>query len=394
MSRFQNGSLMKLKRKNGAQVWVFRWYDSTGDKRTYRKRIVGPVEKLPLRRDAERAVLALRTTINSGLRSPETVSDLIAHYKQHELTEESGKRSSTREVYAGFIDLHVETKWGALRLDQVKTVAVEQWLRSLDLAPSTRSKIRNIMSAVFAHGRRHDLTTANPIQGVRCSAKRLREPDVLTPAEFGRLMAELPQREQVMVMLAGTTGLRRSELIALTWQDVEFEAHQIMVNKSCVRACLGETKTTASAKPVPLHPLLAMALREWRLVTPYPDACDFLFPSIRSNGQIPVWPDMILQKIIRPALQRAGVTGKRVGWHTFRHSLATNLRSLGVDIKTAQELLRHANSRITLDLYTQAVSSDKVAANHRLVEMLLPGSNRLQHPSAPSVEAGVVAVAS
>ena len=84
------------------------------------------MEKLPLRRDAEKAVLSLRTNINSGVRSPETVADLIAHYKQHELTEDSGKRSSTREDYTGFLDLHIKPKWGALRLDQVKRVAVEQ----------------------------------------------------------------------------------------------------------------------------------------------------------------------------------------------------------------------------------------------------------------------------
>lgn len=71
------------------------------------------------------------------------------------------------------------------------------------------------------------------------------------------------------------------------------------------------------------------------------------------------------------------------GWHTFRHSLGTNLRFLGIDIKTAQELLRHANSRITLDLYTQAVSTQKREANAKLVDMLLP-SPKPQHHRAPS----------
>ena len=70
----------------------------------------------------------------------------------------------------------------------------------------------------------------------------------------------------------------------------------------------------------------------------------------------------------------AGITGKVIGWHSFRHSLATNLRALGVDVKVAQELLRHANSRSTLDLYTRAVSSDKRAASGRQFGLLMGGS--------------------
>jgi site-specific recombinase XerD len=89
------------------------------------------------------------------------------------------------------------------------------------------------------------------------------------------------------------------------------------------------------------------------------EAGDFLFPSERLNGTKPLTPHIVLRKIIRPSLKRAGVQGKVIGWHSFRHSLATNLRSMGVDVKVAQELSRHANSRITMDLYTQAVSSDK-----------------------------------
>jgi integrase len=382
-NRFQNGSLIKVKNKNTADTWFLRYYEDVQGKRVYRKRKIGTVREYPHRRDAEKAVLGLRSEINSnsGVRSPETVNDLIAHYSQHELSAESGKRSSTREVYAGHMKLHIAPKWGSYRISEVKTVAVEKWLHGLPYAPATKSKIRNIMSAVFNHAIRYQWMQHNPISHVRASAKRLKEPDVLTPSEFNSLLDELPLRERVMVMLAGTTGLRRSELIALTWRDVDFEILQVAVNKSCVRAQIGDTKTQASCKPVPLHPVVATALREWQSVTLYKGQDDFLFPSDRLNGTKPVWPDMVLQKVIRPALVRAGITGKIVGWHTFRHSLGTNLRALGVDVKVAQELLRHANAKVTLDLYTQAVSSQKREANAKVVELLL---QQPRHSSAPS----------
>jgi len=60
---------------------------------------------------------------------------------------------------------------------------------------------------------------------------------------------------------------------------------------------------------------------------------DFLFPSFRKNATQPLMPDMVLKKILRPALMRAGTTGKLIGWHSFRHSLATNLRSPGLDVR-------------------------------------------------------------
>jgi integrase len=372
MSRFQQGSLLKIKRKSGEQVWAFRWYENTGAKRTYKKRILGTVAKRPHRRDAERAVSALRINVNAGVGSPQTVADLVAHYKKTELVPER-KAASSIYVNGNFLDLYVVPSWGDVRIEAVRTVEVESWLSSLPHAPTTRAKIRNLMSALFNHAIRHEWMLTNPITQVRCSAKRLRVPDVLTPAEFRALLSRLEQRDRAMVLLAGSTGLRRSEMIALTWGDIAFDRREITVRRSRVRRWFGEPKTEASRKPVPLHASVADELIRWRAVTPYPAETDFLFPSTRLNGTQPLTPDMILKRVIRPAAEAAGIE-KRIGWHTFRHSLATNLRSLGVDVKVAQELLRHANSRITLDIYTQAVSSEKALANGRATDLLLAGS--------------------
>jgi len=363
---------MRVKNKTTPATWFFRYYEDRNGRRVHRNLKIGTVRDLPLRRDAEKAVLSLRSTINSEVRTPEKVHDLVAHYSTYELTTER-KTFATVESYRSNLKLYILPKWGEYRLSEVRTVKVEMWLHTLPLAPATKSKIRNQLSAIFTHGIRHEFIVTNPISKVRCSAARLREPDVLTPDEFRSLLPLLPLRERAMVMLAGSTGLRRSEMFALRWSDICFVTMQVFVTKAIVRNHIGKVKTPASRKPVPLHRSVLAILSEWRSESAYGDAVDFLFPSIRRNGSQPLFPDMVLNKIIRPALREAGIVGKTIGWHSFRHSLATNLRSMGVDVKVAQELLRHANSRITLDLYTRAVSSEKRAASGKQFDLLMGG---------------------
>lgn len=179
-----------------------------------------------------------------------------------------------------------------------------------------------------------------------------------------------------MVLLDGSTGLRRGELITLRWRDIDFERKQTNVTHTIWRNVEGNTKTEASKRPVPLHALVIEELKKWRLVTLYRSEEDFLFPSIAKNGTPPITPDMILRRHIRPAL-------KRIGFHSFRYGFAKMLRQQGVDLKTAQELLRHANSRITLEIYQQAVEEEKRVAQNLVFEGLIGGGSA-EHPSAPS----------
>jgi site-specific recombinase XerD len=85
----------------------------------------------------------------------------------------------------------------------------------------------------------------------------------------------------------------------------------------------------------------------------------------------PFWPNAVLQKIIRPAALRAGIN-KRVGWHTFRHTFSTMLIANGENVKVVQELMRHANSRCTLEVYSQARIMAKRQAQQRVMRMIFP----------------------
>jgi integrase len=384
MNRYQQGSLFKLKRKSRSDVWVFRWYETDAGARSYKKQIVGSVTELRSRREAEKAVVALRGLINVDVGSPQTICDLDAHYRARE--QAPGKKSfSTIENHRILFKRYIQPRWGHLRLSAIRTVEVEEWLYSLPLAPASQTKLKCVLSVLYNHAIRYEWLTFNPISRVRTSQKRLRDKDVLTPDEFQQLVQQLSVRDRAMVLLIGSTGLRRSEMIALTWSDLNIRAMEINVLRSCVRNRIGKTKTESSRRPVPLHPLVLNALLEWRAQSPYATDLDFLFPSPRFKGSKPLSLDSILEKSIRPALVRIGVVGKQIGWHSFRHSLATNLRSLGVDIKVAQELMRHSSCRTTLDIYTRAVDQQKREANQKVVELMLPlDLEKFQHPSAPS----------
>jgi hypothetical protein len=128
-------------------------------------------------------------------------------------------------------------------------------------------------------------------------------------------------------------------------------------------------KTESSQKPVPMHPILADALTQWRKRCTYITPEDWVFASKRYRGRRPYWGQAILRKYIRPTAQRVGIQ-KRFGWHTFRHTYSTLLRSVGTEFKVMQELLRHSSFRSTLDVYTQAVTPAKHAAQAAVMSLV------------------------
>ena len=85
----------------------------------------------------------------------------------------------------------------------------------------------------------------------------------------------------------------------------------------------GETKTAASNGYVPMHPVLAEYLKEWRAQSPHSKVDDFVFPSLLKDGKVPIWASIFVQDHLRPAAISAGVVlakGQRFGLHNLRHS--------------------------------------------------------------------------
>jgi integrase len=164
-----------------------------------------------------------------------------------------------------------------------------------------------------------------------------------------------------MVMVAATTAIRRSELRGLRWADVDFEGLMLNLRRGLFRKKETSMKTKASRKPVPILPELVEALLKWREETPYPADTDWIFASPFIEGKRPYWAESALTDHIRPAAIRVGVK-KHIGWHTFRRSLASLLGQNSENVKVVQKLLRHATTRITMEVYQQAEQDAKRAA--------------------------------
>jgi integrase len=383
--RYQGGHLRCVKRKNGPPQWEFLWRENDlFGKSVRRNAVIGTVEQYPTEELAQATVNGLRMQINKTRNRQREQSilmtDLIDHYMKTELDPNTDWRSyATRTIYREFLTKWIKPHWGSTNIREVRTVAVESWLRQLkrkdsqDLANSTKAKIRNLMSVIFNHAIRNEWLEQgkNPITLVRQTAKRQVTPSVLETYEIQRLLCELEPPFRVMVLLDVTTGLRRGELFALQWSDVDFWNLTLDIKRSIFQGVVGNCKTEASRKPVPLSLEVAADLWLWRESTAYTRAEDWIFTSARVKGKQPRRPDTVMAKIIRPAAVRAGIN-KRIGWHTFRHTYSTLLIANGENIKVVQELMRHANSRCLLDVYTQARISAKRDAQQRIVQMILP----------------------
>jgi integrase len=376
--RYQLGTLYSESRKNGPDVWVYRWRETDGQgKRTLRKQIVGTVRELRTQADAQRAAEALRMNINRQTVEhggpPQTVNKLVEHYRLKEMPMDTheGKTRGTKLVYNTNLKLYIVPRWGDYPLRRVSSVEVEEWLKTLKLAPSSRAKIRNLMSTVFRHAIRwgwigqHE----NPITLVRVSTKRKRVPEILTAEEFRALFAFLPNRERAIGAICATTGLRVCEVLGLKWEDIDFIEKTANVLRSYVDGSVGPCKTEVSQQPVPLDEIAIEGLVAWRVICPLGSDTDWVFGSERAFGKLPVWPDSLRSKILQPAAKKAGI-GKRIGWHTFRHTYSSLLAATGNDVKVVQELMRHAKVSTTMEVYTHAGMDKKRIAQSKAVDVL------------------------
>jgi len=143
----------------------------------------------------------------------------------------------------------------------------------------------------------------------------------MTPTQAFEILLNITEPRRTLTLSDAATALRVSELLALTWADLDFQDLVMYVRRAYVWGRFKVPKSKASKAPVPMHPLPAGFLPAWRDKTPFSKDTDFVFPSVKLRGKKPLSTSIMVQKYLRPAAVKAGVIKEgekvRFGFHNF-----------------------------------------------------------------------------
>lgn len=364
---YQRGSLKKVRRKEG-ETWVLRYRVSSADgRRVEHNTPIGLVQKFLKDEDAWREVdrLGILIRINDAPSSSRIrFNSLAEHYLKADFGADAvrPKSENSTSIMEHIVRDYLIARWGNEIAEDIKPLEIQRWLKSLNteskLAWTTIAKMRGIMSRIYKVGILHERVTKNPVLPVETRCKTNYRAIVITPTQTFKILKSLTNNlHHTLVLTCAATGLRSSEILALRWADILWLEGRIRVSKRWVKGMDGETKTEASDGYVPLHSVLADHLRRWRGQTLHKKDKDFVFPSLKAHGRVPLSSSVFVADHLRPAAKAAGVLiqdGQRFGLHNLRHSLSNWLvNKAKVEPKTVQGILRHSRIQTTLDLYTQ-----------------------------------------
>jgi integrase len=369
LTRYQNGTLEEIKTAAGT-CWYIRFTDENGKRPRHR---IGLKSQFPTEAKASRAAQYLRDRFNDpqqiGTCTARTFGDVVARYENEEMPE----RYSTRRGYTQIHRNHLVPRWGSVSLDQMDPMAVRNWLKELDKSPKTKGNILGQMRSLcrFAMLWGWMPAAVNPmslftIPGV---TKRMRKPRVINPAQWRELVQAAPDiRIRTMLIGAYCLGLRVSELFGLQWGDFDFLDGRVWIRRAIVETNEGNVKTERSNAPLPLaKPVLDAFLALYGSTALKGDQ-EWVFASPYKGGRLPLDSRNLQTKYLVPMGKGIGLDFS-LGWHTFRHSYKVLLERAGADITVQRDLMRHADTHTTTQIYGEVEFDRMRASNDKAVEL-------------------------
>ncbi len=278
-----------------------------------------------------------------------------------------GLRESTRRGYRAILEQHLLEQLGSRRLDEIEPEDLEAYVaakRRAGFSPATCNRHLNVLSLVYDAAVRRRAVRFNPVRAV----ERPKEPDRrarwrrLRPEEIGAVAgafdeligaavdeqerAWLEQARVVFLTVHGT-GMRRGEILALRWQDVELAdpaGPRLHVRRSKTWGGEGPPKSEASRRTILLDAFLAGELFEHRGRSAYRGDGERVFCHPLTGGSL---DHKRYADTLAAALVRAGITDRVRPFHDGRHSAITNDAAAGNAPIAVMKRAGHADFRTT-----------------------------------------------
>lgn len=369
--RYQQGSIELV---NTAQGPTFYIRFTVGGKRPRFR--IGLKSQFKTEAAASRAAQHIRDEVNnpSVPTKGRTFAEVISRYEREEMPE----RYSTRRGYMQIHRLYLLPKWGSTTLESMNTMEVRAWLLGLSFSTRTRGHIHGQMRVLFRFAMLWTWlpATVNPMAlfSIPGSTKRTRKPRVITPAQFRQLLKNEPDiRVRTMYIGAYCLGLRVSELFGLKWEDFDHLGLKVNIRRAIVDGRVGPVKTERSDAPLPLAEAVGAAFLAYRQRSNYKDDGDWVFASDALLGKRPSNSQHIQFNTLRDSGKAIGLDFN-LGWHTFRHSYKVLLERSGADITVQRDLMRHADTHTTSQVYGEVEMDRMRAANDRAVALAFEDS--------------------
>ena len=310
-------------------------------------------------------------------------------------------RPGTRENYELRIYKHITPQLGAIPLNKLtqsdllrfyahlKSEGRQQYAEKLGAGLSDRMvrTCHALIKAALQKAVDEKLLYDNPAVGCKLPPQRAKEMQMLTPEEMQRFLIQAKYDGYYEIFLVAlATGLRRGELMALQWDDLDFKTRELRIRRSVRRTegklLVSEPKTDAGFRTLLLPPSVVKVLAAYKETV----RSRWMFPSPVAEDA-PRDPSTLAAKM-KLVLQRAGC--KIIRFHDLRHTFATEALEHGMDVKTLSAIIGHVSAATTLNIYAHVTDVMRRQAAQKIDkgiagrEVEAPQENAKKAPLPPS----------
>ncbi|MBD8034604.1 site-specific integrase [Solibacillus merdavium] len=365
MPKKSNSAIKAYKKKDGKTYYMFKVYlgsDSMTGKPQYTTR-----RGFRSVKEAEIALARIQLEIANGKyqkRTYETYRELYeAWFKSYKSTVEESTLNKTTKYF----EHHILPAIGDYRIEQLNVDICQRFVNKLHEKLVKARTVKAYASKVLDYAVIRNLINTNPFKLVEMPKKRAPKKSVnrvernfYTKEELNKLLSlmkeETNRKAYVAIHVLAFTGMRKGELLALTWEDIDFEKKEMTINKAIARGLENtmyekSTKTGVS-RTISLDNETINLLQEWQidlknsLGRRFKKKKQLVLPNEDNSYLQPTktrkWLNYVIEKYKLPPLTT----------HGLRHTHTSMLIEAGANMKQVQMRLGHSDIKTTMDIYT------------------------------------------